>query len=97
MAKTLAAGVEDGTLHLYDVKTATHIDTIGYMPSNIRSIAFSPDGKTLAIGSGYNAGAISLWDIESSALLHSFRADISTVHSVVFNPDGKNIGDGWKR
>ena len=94
--ETLAAGVEDGTLHLYDVKTATHIDTINYIPSNIRSIAFSPDGKTLAIGSGSNAGAISLWDTESSALLHSFRADTSTVHSVVFSPDGKTLVTGGR-
>ncbi|MCG9132011.1 PQQ-binding-like beta-propeller repeat protein [Candidatus Poribacteria bacterium] len=94
--ETLAAGVEDGTLHLYDVKTATHIDTISYIPSNIRSMAFSPDGKTLAIGSGSNAGAISLWDTESSALLHSFRADTSTVHSVVFSPDGKTLVTGGR-
>ena len=94
--ETLAAGVEDGTLHLYDVKTATHIDTINYMPSNIRSIAFSPDGKTLAIGSGYNAGAISLWDTASSTLLHSFRADTSTVHSVVFSPDSKKLVTGGR-
>ena len=94
--ETVAAGVEDGTLHLYDVKTATHIDTINYMPSNIRSIAFSPDGKTLAIGSGYTAGAVSLWDTESSALLHSFRADTSTVHSVVFSPDSKKLVTGGR-
>ena len=94
--ETVAAGVEDGTLHLYDVKTATHIDTISYMPSNIQSIAFSPDGKTLAVGSGYNAGAISLWDTESSALLHSFRADTSTVHSVVFSPDSKKLVTGGR-
>ena len=92
--ETLAAGVEDGTLRLWDVKTATHLDTIGYMPSNIRSIAFSPDGKTLAIGSGY--GTIHLWDTESSTLLRSFRADISTVHSVVFSPDGKTLVSGGR-
>ncbi|MDE0399561.1 MAG: T9SS type A sorting domain-containing protein, partial [Candidatus Poribacteria bacterium] len=92
--ETLAAGVEDGTLRLYAVKTAAHLDTIGYMPSNILSIAFSPDGKMLAIGSGSNAGAISLWNTESSTLLHSFRADLSTVHSVVFSPDGKTLVSG---
>ena len=94
--ETLAAGVEDGTLRLYDVKTAAHLDTIGYIPSNIRSIAFSPDGKTLAIGSGYNAGAISLWDTASSTLLYSFRADTSTVNSVVFSPDGKTLVSGGR-
>jgi len=55
----------------------------------VYSVAFSPDGKTLASGSGDNT--IRLWDVGSGRLIRSMAGHAGPVHSVAFSPDGKMI------
>src|SRR5262249_58242566 len=55
----------------------------------VYSVAFSPDGKTLASGSGDNR--VRLWDVNTGRLIRSFAEHGGTVHSVAFSPDGKMI------
>ncbi|NJO61887.1 MAG: hypothetical protein HC836_27690 [Richelia sp. RM2_1_2] len=58
----------------------------------VYSVAFSPDGKTLASGSLDNT--IKLWDIGSSKLLTTLSAHQDSVYSVAFSPDGKTLASG---
>lgn len=53
------------------------------------STVFSPDGKTLAIGT--RTGAIELWDLETSTELKRWRAQRCAVCSLAFSPDGTRI------
>lgn len=55
------------------------------------SVAFSPDGKTLAMATGR---AIHLWNIESGANFKTLNGHELTVTSVAFLPDGKRIVSG---
>ena len=62
-----------------------------------RSVAISPDGKTLASGS-YDK-TIKLWNLETGQLEHTFRehsdrghSDI--VYSVAISPDGQTLASG---
>jgi WD40 repeat protein len=55
--------------------------------------AFSPDGKTLATGSGEakgQPGELSLWDVATGRELTSIQEDRS-IRWVVFSPDGRTV------
>jgi WD40 repeat protein len=56
------------------------------------SIAFSPDGQTLA--SGGVDGTIKLWDVSSGQEVGGFPADTFEVSSVCWTPDGKTLASG---
>ena len=54
----------------------------------VYSLAFSPDGRTLA--SGGADGTLALWDVSSRKLLRpAIRAHRMSVHSLAFSPDGR--------
>ena len=64
----------------------------------INSVAFSPDGATLASGSDDNT--VQLWDVERRQHIETLEHP-SWVRSVVFSPDGNTLatacGDGTVR
>jgi WD40 repeat protein len=53
------------------------------------SVAFSPDGKTLASG-GRNQ-MVRVWDVASGRLIRAQRGHEDLVRSVAFHPDGRTI------
>ncbi|MEW2558571.1 nSTAND1 domain-containing NTPase, partial [Streptomyces griseorubiginosus] len=52
------------------------------------SVAFSPDGRTLATATDEN---LRLWDVTTGHLLHTLIGHTSDVYSVVFSPDGRTV------
>ncbi len=60
--------------------------------SRVSSLAFSPDGKILAMGSF--DGAAKLWDIDSGRLAATLAVDKDWVCSVAFSADGKTLATG---
>ena len=65
---------------------------------DVTSIAFSPDGSTLASGGGRWNKTIQLWDTETGNHIGTLRGHKGNVTSVVFSPDGKVLasGGGWE-
>src|SRR5256885_1364904 len=59
---------------------------------SFNSVAFSPEGKTLASGS-YDK-TIKLWDVASGELLRSLEGHRDSVLSVAFSSDGKTLASG---
>jgi WD40 repeat protein len=57
--KTLYAGLSDGSIHRWDVKTAKGIHPPGQTTA-VRALAHSPDGRLLA--TGHSDGVIRAWD-----------------------------------
>ena len=89
---------EDKRMSLPMVKP-TNPSTKNKIPSNpifyvfsIASLAFSPDGKTLACA-GSN-GAIALLDMSTLQVKKSFSGHGAWVNSVAFSPDGRTLASG---
>jgi WD40 repeat protein len=64
-------------------------------PPWIRAIAFSPDGKTLAVCTGEptSAGSVSLFDVASRKPIWTHKEKVG-IPAVVFSPDGKTLAIG---
>jgi WD40 repeat protein len=101
-SKTLA--VEgSGEIKLWDVATGKERSTIAIGSVRVTSVAYSPDGKTMAVG--YSDRTIRLWDVATGmtrATLKGYEAyngggrkfEKYSLGSVVFSPDGKTLASG---
>jgi WD40 repeat protein len=57
--------------------------------AKVRSVSYSPDGKTLASASGDNM--VKLWDVVTGKELNTLKGHQDGVSSVSFFPDGKTL------
>ena len=90
-------------IRLWDANTGELLKTLIGHTSIVNSVVFSPDGKTIASGSGHWAGyestysdgeEIRLWDANTGELLKTLTGHEDVVSSVVFSPDGNLIVSG---
>ena len=89
-SKILVSGSFDGTIKLWDVATRRSITTLPTGP--VFSLALSPDGTMIAIGSNYK---VNLWDIAIEKNITPLEWPIlHYVHSVAFSPDGTMVAAG---
>lgn len=78
-------------IHAFNVITGTHSFTLTGHSRRIKSLAFSPDGKTLACGDVYHS--IKLWDVDTQAMRSTYKAPVS-FSSLSFLPNGKLLASG---
>lgn len=90
-SNTLAICSSGGGLHLYDVATAERKAELTRHISWITSIAFSPDGTTLASG---GLSELHLWDVTTGAQKLSINGHSSSVHGLALAPDSQTIAAG---
>ncbi|MDE2887986.1 MAG: hypothetical protein OXR72_07200 [Gemmatimonadota bacterium] len=96
---TLASGLDNGTVELWDVETGTSIGTLRHADwGRVTSVVFSPDGTRLASGSWDQV--IKLWDVAARREIGTWevaREDNSLwSHSVDFSPDGTRLASGFQ-
>jgi WD40 repeat protein len=94
--KTLASGDRDGTIILWDTESWRPIQKIK-LQNWIKSLAFSPDGKKLVVGSAVMnasgnqiAGEINVWDLAAKKSITLMKSP-EIVWSVSVSPNGKLI------
>jgi len=98
--RTLATASDDGLARLWEVGTGRellsmkgHEAPLGLRNLNatakVTSIAFSPDGRTLATGADDDTAR--LWDTVSGRELRVLEGHARTVAGVAFSPDGSTL------
>ncbi|WGV26771.1 protein kinase domain-containing protein [Halotia branconii] len=95
----------DKTIKLWNLETGKQIRTFIGHSDSVNSVTFSPDGKTLASGSGSfsftlnnannsNDKTIKLWNLETGKQIRTFIGHSSWINSVAISPDGKTLVSG---
>jgi WD40 repeat protein len=60
----------------------------------VYGVAFSPDGKIIASGSGDST--VRLWDVTTKQVLYTLTGHTDSIYSVAVSPDGKYVLSGSK-
>ena len=99
-----SGGVSVGEeIRLWNTHTGELIKTLIGHTSVVNSVVFSPDGNTIASGSGHWRGyegvasageEVSLWNAHTGELLKTLTGHKDVVSNVAFSPDGNLIVSG---
>ncbi len=101
--RLLASGSRDGSAIIWSTETWNRTqtlqnpdkDSLHWFSSErgtVEGVAFSPDGKTLALAS--REGNIHLWDVPTGELRESLKGHSGAVSAVAFSPDGRTLASG---
>jgi WD40 repeat protein len=74
---------------VWNLQSQKSIVTLAGHSGLLSSVAFSPDGKTLAFASGDN-NTIKVWNLQSQSLA-TLAGHSDSVYSVAFSPDGLTL------
>ncbi|MDE0300732.1 MAG: dockerin type I domain-containing protein [Candidatus Poribacteria bacterium] len=107
---SLAVGhsARDGIIRLWDAATGELQTSFSDGIRNPLRLAFSPDGRTLAVGHGdwaFGAGTwgwVSLRNAATGALKHELQGHAGAVYSLAYSADGRTFASGsvidsWRR
>jgi WD40 repeat protein len=93
----IITGSLDGSLQLWDLESGAQIGNEWRAPvrdSGVWSMALSPDGKTIANGSGGGDDSVTLWDIETRKVISKWTGHTNVVYALCWRADGEQVASG---
>lgn len=98
-SQLIVSGGSGGGAPVWNVQTGEIQRVLKQGEGDLACAAFSPDGKTLALGrvvtdKGEEAGGVDLWNTQTWRLQKSLRGHECRVRLVFFSPDGKLLVSG---
>jgi WD40 repeat protein len=84
-----AGGRKDRTIKLWELATGRELRTLAGHAGEVNSLAFSPDGRQLASGSGDDT--IRLWDVQTGRQIQILYVPTEGVGQLTFSPDGRRL------
>ena len=91
----LATATKDGKASLYDLKKRVLTKTLtGHPPGPVKALAFSPDGRHLALGHWHRT--IWVWEVASGKLAFRLDGHEDAILSVAYSPDGRLLASGGR-
>lgn len=92
--KAIATG--GSRVRLWDVETGKEVRSLAWTPGGtVGSVAFAPDGKTLAASDGTTR--IRLWDVPTGKALPSGEGHQGKLTALAFSADGKRLATAGDR
>jgi WD40 repeat protein/serine/threonine protein kinase len=82
----------ENAVSLWDTSSGKHLGTLAGHKQTIWSLAFTPDGKTLATSS--SDGTLRLWNVKSRRELLSIEEPGTNLSNLRFSPDGNFLVGG---
>jgi WD40 repeat protein len=101
-ARKLAVGGYDSFVRIWntpltaasDVPAASFtVDDVN-MSEDVQYIAWSPDGRYIAVASGFSTGHVSIWEVATMTKIASYPVGPNFPMSVAFSPAGNAIAVG---
>ncbi|NUS44855.1 MAG: WD40 repeat domain-containing protein, partial [Mycobacteriaceae bacterium] len=97
--RMLAVHGQESAVQLWDISDPRKAQRRGIIPADdreVRSVTFSPDGRTLAVGGG--DGRVALWDVADPGRPRRrgrvVGQDGGSIRSLAFSPDGRTLASG---
>jgi WD40 repeat protein len=90
--RRLAAGYEDTTLIIWDLKTGKQDRVLIGHKGTIRTLSYSPDGHHLATGA--QDDTVIVWNADTGGEIASLKGHPNAIMSLAFSPNGKWLVSG---
>ena len=89
--KTLLAGFVGYGIGLWSVATGEQLWEVGTHADSVSTVAFSPDGCTLAVGGAYQRDVV-LWQLQTTVTgARTLTGHESNMRAASFHPDGRKL------
>jgi WD40 repeat protein len=93
--KTLASSSMDGQVKLWDIALGRELRTIGLTAGAFHALAFSPDGRSLALAEyGTRPADVILWDLGANQIRSRLAGHTDGISSLSFSVDGRILASG---
>jgi WD40 repeat protein len=90
--KLLAAGSSEGKIVIWDAATLDVKQTLTVdVPANVGTLAFSDDGKQLAVATVSDSADVTLFDLASGDAAQTLSGHTNMVLSIAFQPNGLTV------